>query len=79
MPGATIPATKTTDQEETMEKPIEKAGDALRDAVGLPPGDKTPHGQGKPLKDPMPHGGLTSDDPTRKDGTPVNRNSGTDE
>jgi hypothetical protein len=57
-----------------------EAGNALRDIVGLPPGDKTPHGQGKPLKDPnVPHGGPTSDDPSRKDGTPVSRNSGTDE
>jgi hypothetical protein len=63
-----------------MEKPSEKTGNALKDAVGLPPGDKTPHGQGKPFNDPKtPHGGLTSDDPGRRDGTPVNRNSGTDE
>jgi hypothetical protein len=63
-----------------MKKPTEEAGNALKDIVGLPPGDKTPHGEGKPIKDPdVPHGGLTSDDPTRKDGTPVNRNSGTDE
>jgi hypothetical protein len=27
----------------------------------------------------VPHGGLTSDDPARRDGTPVDRNSGTDE
>jgi hypothetical protein len=47
-----------------MEKPSEKAGNALKDAVGLPPGDKTPHGHGKPLKDPnVPRGGLTSDWP----------------
>jgi hypothetical protein len=78
MSVATIPATRTTDEEEIMEKPTEEAGNALKDAV--PPRDKTLHGQGKPLKDPnVPHGGLTSDDPTRKDGTPVNRNSGTDE
>jgi hypothetical protein len=64
-------------QEETMEKPSKKVGNALKDAIGLPPGDKTPHG---PLKDPdVAHGGLTSDDPARRDGTPVNRNSGTDE
>jgi hypothetical protein len=52
----------------------------LRDALGLPPGDSTPHGRGRPARDPKaPHGGLTSDDPARRDGTPVERNSGTDE
>jgi hypothetical protein len=46
----------------------------------LPPGDGTSHGEGRPIKDPkVPHGGLTSDDPARRDGTPVDRNSGTDE
>jgi hypothetical protein len=52
----------------------------FHDAVGLPPGDKTPHGAGRPNRDPkVPHGGLTSDDPAQRDGTPVDRNSGTDE
>jgi hypothetical protein len=62
-------------------KPIgEKLGEAVRDAVGLPPGDKTPHGAGKPDRDPkVSRGGLTSDDPARRDGTPVDRNLGTDE
>jgi hypothetical protein len=35
-----------------MEKPTEKAPNALKDIVGLPPGHKTPHGEGKPIKDP---------------------------
>jgi catalase len=40
----------------------------------------TPHGQNRPENDPkVPHGNLTSDDPARRDGTPVDRNSGTDE
>jgi hypothetical protein len=52
----------------------------IRDVVGLPPGDRTAHGAGRPARDPnVPHGGLTSDDPARRDGTPVSRNSGTDE
>jgi hypothetical protein len=36
---------------------------ALKDALGLPPGDKTPHGEGRPARDPdVPHGTLTSED-----------------
>jgi hypothetical protein len=58
----------------------DKLSKVVRDAVGLPPGDKTPHGAGHPDRDPkVPHGGLTSDDPAGRDGTPVDRNSGTDE
>jgi hypothetical protein len=62
------------------ETAAEKIDEVFHDALGLPPGDKTPHGQGRPARDPkVPHGGLTSDDPARRDGTPVDRNSGTDE
>jgi hypothetical protein len=35
----------------------------LKDFVGLPPGDKTPDGQGRPAtKSTVPDGGLTSPD-----------------
>jgi hypothetical protein len=62
------------------ERPAASVSEMLRDALGLPPGDKAPHGKGRPARDPKsPHGGLTSDDPTRRDGTPVNGNSATDE
>jgi hypothetical protein len=41
---------------------------AVEDALGLPPGDKTPHGQGKPERDPkVPHGTLTSEDSPKAD------------
>jgi hypothetical protein len=41
----------------------ERAAGAVADALGLPPGDKTPHGEGRPLKDPgVPHGTLTSEE-----------------
>jgi hypothetical protein len=67
-------------KEERKDKPAVVIKGLFHDAVGLPPGDGTPHGEGRPDKDPkVPHGGLTSDDPARRDGTPVDRNSGTDE
>ena len=35
----------------------------LEDIMGLPPGDGTPHGQGRPVRDrKAPHGSLTADD-----------------
>jgi hypothetical protein len=41
----------------------EKVKGAIEDAFGLPPGDKTPHGEGRPASDPKaPHGTLTADD-----------------
>ena len=62
------------------ESAAQKIKGMMNDIVGLPPGDKTPHGEGRPARDPkVPHGWLTSDDPARKDGAPVERNSGTDE
>jgi hypothetical protein len=65
---------------EERETAAEKIDEVFHDALGLPPGDKTPHGRGRPARDSkVPHGGLTSDDPARRDGTPVDRNSGTDE
>jgi hypothetical protein len=40
-----------------------KAKAAIEDSFGLPPGDKTPHGEGRPARDPKaPHGTLTADD-----------------
>jgi hypothetical protein len=45
------------------ESASEKTGAAVKDILGLPPADNTPHGQGRPEKDrDTPHGGLTSDD-----------------
>ncbi len=67
-------------QKETKEGALQRGKAVIEDVLGMPPGDKTPHGQGRPMRDPKtPHGGLTSDDPSRRDGTPVDRNSGTDE
>ncbi len=41
----------------------EKIKSVVRDAVGLPPGDHTPHGQGRPTDgEDDPSGTLTSDD-----------------
>ncbi len=41
----------------------EKIKAVVRDAVGLPPGDRTPHGQGRPTDaEEDPQGTLTSDD-----------------
>jgi hypothetical protein len=41
----------------------EKAKAAFDDLLGLPPGDSTPHGKGRPARDPdTPHGSLTADD-----------------
>jgi hypothetical protein len=40
-----------------------RAKSAVEDAFGLPPGDKTAHGRGKPARDPnVPHGSLTAAD-----------------
>lgn len=45
------------------EKKVETIVGRLRDVVGLPTGDKTPYGEGRPpLKDTTPEGGLTSPD-----------------
>jgi len=42
---------------------VEKIKGILRDLVGLPPGDGTPHGEGRPTNaDEAPRGTLTSDD-----------------
>jgi hypothetical protein len=67
-------------QKDRNEDALQRGNAVIENILGLPPGDKTPHGQGRPDRDPnVPHGGLTSDDPARRDGTPVDRNSGTDE
>jgi hypothetical protein len=58
------------------DKPAAVITGLFHDAVGLPPGDGTAHGEGRAVKDPkVPHGGLTSDDPARRDGTRVDRDS----
>jgi hypothetical protein len=50
-------------QAKPTESKIEKIKGGLKDLVGLPPGDKTPHGQGRhPRRDNVPEGGLTSPD-----------------
>ena len=42
---------------------FEKVEAQLKDLMGLPPGDKTPHGKGVPGEpDTVPEGGLTSPD-----------------
>jgi hypothetical protein len=51
-------------KEERKEKPATVIKGMFHDAVGLPPGDGTPHGEGRPAW---------------RDGTPVDRNSGADE
>jgi hypothetical protein len=58
------------------ETTAQKIKGMMNDVVGLPPDDKTSHGAGRPLRDPkVPHGGLTSEDPARRDGTFVDRSS----
>ena len=50
-------------EQEPKESALEKIKGVLRDMVGLPPGDGTPHGQGRPVKpDEAPQGSLTADD-----------------
>ena len=48
---------------ETEHTKTKKIKARLKDFVGLPPGDKTPDGEGTPPKpDTVPEGGLTSPD-----------------
>lgn len=50
-------------QEKHTETTAEKIIGRLKDFVGLPAGDKTPYGEGRPpRKDTTPEGGLTSPD-----------------
>ena len=45
------------------ETAAEKARAEINDVLGLPPGDQTPHGRGRPARDAdAPHGSLTADD-----------------
>lgn len=45
------------------ESAVEKFKGVLRDVVGLPPGDGTPHGEGRTTNaEDVPRGTLTSDD-----------------
>jgi len=47
----------------TNEGSAKRAKAGVEAAFGLPPGDKTPHGKGKPARDPnVPHGSLTASD-----------------
>jgi hypothetical protein len=65
---ARAPGRAAHDEETTMdtrhsERLIDKAKAAIDDILGLPPGDKTPHGEGRPARDAdTPHGSLTADD-----------------
>jgi hypothetical protein len=62
--GGDAPET-TAEEEARSEGPSEKPGIAaiVKDALGLPPGDGTPHGRGRPVHDPnIPEGTLTSAD-----------------
>ena len=46
----------------------------LNDIMGLPPGDKTPHGEGRPVNpEDSPEGTLTSDD---AEGLPPHQGTG---
>jgi hypothetical protein len=55
----------------------EKIAGIFEDALGLPPGDATPHGRGKPAKDPnVPHGTLTAEDSPRTDEALADREEG---
>jgi len=48
---------------EEKEGVVERIEVLLKDAVGLPPGDGTPHGKGRPIHgEDVPRGTLTSDD-----------------
>jgi hypothetical protein len=51
-----------------------KAKALFNDVIGVPPGDKTPHGKGRPVrKSTVPEGGITSAQPERPQGRPLNR------
>ena len=55
----------------------EKIAGIFEDALGLPPGDATPHGRGKPAKDlNVPHGTLTAEDSPRTDEALADREEG---
>jgi hypothetical protein len=67
-------------EEKNAESVAERAKAAVEDALGLPPGDRTPHGKHGPAREPsVPDDGLTSDNPSHADGTPLNRKPGADE
>jgi len=65
---ARAPGREANGEEKTMNtrqggRPVEEAKAAIDDILGLPPGDKTPHGAGRPARDAdAPHGSLTADD-----------------
>jgi hypothetical protein len=55
----------------------QKAKAAIEDSFGSPPGDKTPHGQGRPARDPnVRHGTLTAADAKGVPGAQRNRHQG---
>ena len=45
-----------------VESIVKKIKGIFKDTVGLPPGDKTPHGNNRPAKANTPRGTLTADD-----------------
>jgi hypothetical protein len=68
---------EATVQKNSTEK---KVVGAIEDAFGLPPGDKTPHGQGRPVRDPnVPHGTLTSEDSQKVDEALTDREESRDD
>jgi hypothetical protein len=58
----------------------EKLVDLFEDALGLPPGDHTPHGQGRSGRDlDVPHGTLTSEDSQKEDEALADREESRDD
>jgi hypothetical protein len=54
---------ETIMDDERKEGAAQQVRAAVKDILGLPPGDATPHGQGRPERDAdAPHGSLTADD-----------------
>jgi|HubBroStandDraft_5_1064220.scaffolds.fasta_scaffold341125_3 hypothetical protein len=67
-------------QKDRKEETLQRGHAVIDDILNLTPGDKAPHGKGRPDRDlNVPQGDLTSDDSARRDGTSVDRNSGTDD
>ena len=76
---ARAPGREANGEEKTMNtrqggRPVEEAKAAIDDILGLPPGDKTPHGEGRPvIPEDSPEGTLTSDD---AEGLPPHQGTG---
>jgi hypothetical protein len=62
-------------EKSSLDKAVDRVNEAvakLKDPIGLPPADKTLHGEAKPARRPdVPHGGPTSDDPLRAENAGV--------